>query len=149
MNSLLYNKLALKSPTFCPKSWKRTIPIGPLPCFHSPSITLSDFDKQGQVRAFMSQPCLAAGVGIPVSCRTGKPTFHWLSSVKISVSAKSTRFQVIASSSCLFQLSIPSVSLFLEAEWKLTVIRLTSLNSVFKVEKSSHWKSWNKFAVFP
>ncbi|TNN53991.1 hypothetical protein EYF80_035815 [Liparis tanakae] len=40
--------------------------------------------------------------------------------VEISVSAKSTRFQVIASSSCLFQLSIPSVSLFLEAEWKLT-----------------------------
>lgn len=44
------------------------------------------------------------------------PTFHWLSSVKISVSAMSTLFQAIASSSCLFQLSLPKDSLVLDAE---------------------------------
>lgn len=44
------------------------------------------------------------------------PTFHWLSSVKISVLAMSTLFQAMASSSCLFQLSLPKDSLVLEAE---------------------------------
>lgn len=57
---------------------------------------------------------MAVGV---TACCIGEPTFHWLSSVKISVSAMSTRFQVIASSSCLFQLSLPSDSLVFEAEW--------------------------------
>lgn len=42
-------------------------------------------------------------------------TFQWLSSVKISVWAMSTLFQATANSSCLCQLSLPTVSWLLEA----------------------------------
>lgn len=56
---------------------------------------------------------MAVGV---LACTLDKPTFHWLSSVKMCVSAMSARFQAIASSSCLFQTSLPSEPLVFEAE---------------------------------